>query len=142
MAAARVLLEAKLPENSAAEAYQAMFSAARAALSERDREARTHHGTWTLFDQLFVRHDLFEGRLRDAARNAEELRYDSDYRVGGASQEGGEARLSRRGRVRRRGPGDVLLSPPCGALGGVEADQATFGRGAGLRSDGRRLDKN
>ena len=91
MAAARVLLETKLPENSAAEAYQAMFSAARAALSERDREARTHHGTWTLFDQLFVRHDLFEGRLRDAARNAEELRYDSDYRVGGASQE--EAKL-------------------------------------------------
>ena len=87
LAAARVLLEAKLPENSAAEAYQAMFSAARAALSELDREARTHQGTWTLFDQLFVRHDLFEGRLRDAARSAEELRYDSDYRLGGASQE-------------------------------------------------------
>lgn len=64
LAAARVLLEAKLPENSAAEAYQAMFSAARAALSELDREARTHGGTWTLFDQLFVRPDLFEERLR------------------------------------------------------------------------------
>lgn len=87
LAAARVLLEAKLPENSAAEAYQAMFAAARAALSELDREARTHHGTWTLFDQLFVRQDLFAGRLRNAARNAEELRYDSDYRLGGASQE-------------------------------------------------------
>lgn len=91
LAAARVLLEAKLPQNSAAEAYQAMFSAARAALSELEREARTHHGTWSLFDQLFVRQDLFERRLRDAARNAEELRYDSDYRVGGASQE--EAKL-------------------------------------------------
>ncbi len=91
LSAARVLLEAKLPENSAAEAYQAMFSAARAALSELDREARTHGGTWTLFDQLFDRPDLFEGRLRKAARNAEELRYDSDYRVGGASQE--EAKL-------------------------------------------------
>ncbi|HEV2773288.1 MAG TPA: HEPN domain-containing protein [Thermoleophilaceae bacterium] len=87
LGAARVLLEAKLSENSAAEAYQAMFSAARAALSELDREARTHHGTWTLFDQLFIRQDLFERRLRDAARNAEELRYDSDYRLGGASQE-------------------------------------------------------
>ena len=54
LAAARVLFEAQLPENSAAEAYQAMFSAARAALSELDREARSHHGTWNLFDQLFV----------------------------------------------------------------------------------------
>lgn len=90
LAAARVLLEGKLPENSAAESYQAMFSAARASLSELDHEARTHRGTWTLFDQLFVRHDLFEGRLRSAARNAEELRYDSDYRLGGASQ--GEAK--------------------------------------------------
>jgi uncharacterized protein len=87
LAAARVLLEAKLPENSAAEAYKAMFSAARAALSELDREARSHNGTWALFDQLFVRQGQFDDRLRGAARNAEELRYDSDYRLGGASQE-------------------------------------------------------
>jgi uncharacterized protein (UPF0332 family) len=70
LAAARVLLEAKLPENSAAEAYQAMFAGARAALSELNREAKTHHGTWTLFDELFVKQELFEDRLRDAARNA------------------------------------------------------------------------
>ena len=87
LAAARVLLEADFPANSAAESYQAMFSAATAALSELDREARTHHGTWVLFEQLFVQQDLFEGRLRDAARNAEQLRYDSDYRLGGASPE-------------------------------------------------------
>ena len=87
LAAARVLLEAELPENSAAEAYHAMFSAAGAALSELDRDARTHHGTWTLFDRLFIRQDLFDARLRDAARNAEELRYDSDYRLGGATQQ-------------------------------------------------------
>ena len=90
LTAARVLLESNLPENSAGEAYQAMFSAARAALSEFDREARTHRGTWTLFDQLLVQPDAFERRLRDAARNAEELRYESDYRLGGASQEQAE----------------------------------------------------
>jgi uncharacterized protein (UPF0332 family) len=87
LAAARVLLDAELPQNAAAEAYRAMFSAARAALSEADREARTHHGTWVLFDQLFVSQGVIEARLRDAARNAEELRYDSDYRLGGATQE-------------------------------------------------------
>jgi uncharacterized protein (UPF0332 family) len=87
LTAARVLFEADLPENSASEAYQAMFSAAKAALSERDREARSHRGTWSLFEDLFVRPGAFDSRLRDAARNAEELRYDSDYRLGGASQQ-------------------------------------------------------
>ncbi|MDX6697834.1 MAG: hypothetical protein QOE65_1231 [Solirubrobacteraceae bacterium] len=94
LAAARVLVAAKIPQNSAAEAYQAMFSAASAALSELDREARTHRGTWSLFDQLFVRHGQFDSRLRRAARDAEELRYDSDYRLGGASQEEAERALA------------------------------------------------
>jgi uncharacterized protein (UPF0332 family) len=83
--AARVLLEAGISQNSAAEAYQAMWSAACAALSELDREARTHRGTWSLFDELFVKRDLFDGDLFRAARTAEELRYDSDYRLGGAT---------------------------------------------------------
>jgi uncharacterized protein (UPF0332 family) len=87
LAAAQALLDAKLPKNSAAEAYRAMFCAAGAALSERDREAKTHRGTWSQFEDLFVRPGAFEDRLRTAARNAEELRYDSDYRMGGASQE-------------------------------------------------------
>jgi uncharacterized protein (UPF0332 family) len=87
LASARVLLEAGLSKNSAAEAYLAMHFAARAALSELDREARTHNGTWTLFEELFVRHGRFDARLRTAARNAEELSYESDYRLGGASQD-------------------------------------------------------
>jgi uncharacterized protein (UPF0332 family) len=83
--AARILLDAGIPENAAAEAYQAMWSAACAALSEVGREARTHRGTWSLFDELFVRTGVLDGDLLRAARNAEELRYDSDYRLGGAT---------------------------------------------------------
>jgi len=83
--AARVLGDAGLPKNAAGEAYYAIYSAARAALSELDREAKTHNGTWTLFDELFMKQDLFDARLRTAARNAEELRNESDYRLGGAS---------------------------------------------------------
>jgi uncharacterized protein (UPF0332 family) len=94
LTAAGVLLEAKLPENSAAEAYQAMLFAARAALSEREREARTHSGTWSLFEELFVRPGAFDSRLRTAARNAEELSYESDYRLGGASEDDAKSVLA------------------------------------------------
>lgn len=83
--AARVLRDAGIPENAAAEAYRAMFCAARAALSEVDREARTHKGVWVMFDQHFIRTDLFDAGLRDAARRAQELREDSDYREAGAT---------------------------------------------------------
>lgn len=83
--AAHVLLDAGIPENSAAEAYQAMWSAARAALSEVGREAKTHTGTWSLFDELFVKTEVLDQELLRAARDAEELRYDSDYRLGGAT---------------------------------------------------------
>lgn len=85
--AARVLLDAEIPENSASEAYYAMHFAARATLSEEDRDAKTHRGTWSQFDELFVQTGRFDKRLRDAARNAEELRLDSDYRLGGASRD-------------------------------------------------------
>ena len=94
LAAADVLLQAKLPENSAAEAYRAMYSAARAALSEVNREARRHRGTWAIFYEQFVHQERFDRRLATAARNAEELRYDSDYRVGGASQDEAERALA------------------------------------------------
>lgn len=87
LAAARVLLDAGIPENSASESYQAMFCAASAALSEVDRHARTHSGIWSQFDTFFITTDVFDRDLRRAARNAEELRYDSDYRLGGADPE-------------------------------------------------------
>ena len=92
--AAGVLLGAGIPENAAAEAYQAMWAAARAALSEIDREARTHKGTWSQFDECFVRAGVFDWELLRAARNAEEHRYDSDYRLGGATQDEAEGVLA------------------------------------------------
>lgn len=85
--AATVLLDAGIPENAAAEAYQAMWAAARGALSEVGREARTHRGTWSQFDEMFVKTDVLDAGLLRAARNAEELRYDSDYRLGGATSQ-------------------------------------------------------
>lgn len=92
--AARVLLDAGIPENAAAEAYQAMWAAARAALSEVDRETKTHKGTWSLFDEHFVRTGAIDRELLRAARNAEELRYDSDYRLAGATADEAERSLA------------------------------------------------
>ena len=94
LAASRALLEAGISENSASEAYRAMLLAARAALSEEGREAKTHRGTWSLFDALFVRTERFDRGLRDAARDGQELRLDSDYRLGGATPEEAREMLS------------------------------------------------
>jgi predicted nucleotidyltransferase len=54
LAAARTNLDANLPYVAVGLAYYAMLYAARAALSEEDRYAKTHSGTWTLFRELFV----------------------------------------------------------------------------------------
>jgi uncharacterized protein (UPF0332 family) len=48
-------------------AYYAMLYAARAALSEQDRYAKTHSGTWTLFRETFVRDGRFDPALARAA---------------------------------------------------------------------------
>lgn len=85
LAAASALLGAGIPENAAGAAYYAMLYAARAALSEEDRNAKTHRGTWALFSESFVAPGRIEKDLYDAAQGARELREASDYRAGGAS---------------------------------------------------------
>ncbi len=60
-------------------AYYAMRYAARAALSKEDRNARTHRGTWTLFQEAFVDTGRFDAELLAAARRAQERREAADY---------------------------------------------------------------
>ncbi|MGH2993188.1 MAG: HEPN domain-containing protein [Solirubrobacterales bacterium] len=60
-------------------AYYAMLYAARAALSERDLNAKTHGGTWTLFAEQFVHDGTIDRALAAKAREAERLRYEVDY---------------------------------------------------------------
>src|SRR5687767_3247539 len=52
--AAGALLERELWGPAVSDAYYAILYAARAALSERDRNAKTHRGTWTAFSEEFV----------------------------------------------------------------------------------------
>jgi uncharacterized protein (UPF0332 family) len=60
-------------------AYYAMLYAARAALSERDRHARSHAGTWALFREELVLTGEFEADLAQAAQRAQARREASDY---------------------------------------------------------------
>jgi uncharacterized protein (UPF0332 family) len=60
-------------------AYYAMLYAARAALSERDRYAKTHAGTWHVFREEFVTTGEFAEALAAAGPRREKLREEADY---------------------------------------------------------------
>lgn len=72
-------LAADLLASAVSAAYYATLYAARAALSEGDRYAKTHGGTWTLFSELFVATQRFDRELYAAAQKARETREASDY---------------------------------------------------------------
>jgi uncharacterized protein (UPF0332 family) len=60
-------------------AYYAALYAARAALSEQDRNAKTHRGAWSLFAELFVATERLEPGLFAPIRRVQELREAADY---------------------------------------------------------------
>jgi uncharacterized protein (UPF0332 family) len=76
---ARAALASGSPSSATSLAYYAMLYAARAALSEEDRNARTHGGTWLLFRETFVDSGRFDGDLAAAAQATKPLREGADY---------------------------------------------------------------
>lgn len=79
LTAARTTLAADLPNAAVSSAYYAMLYAARAALSEEDRYAKTHRGTWDLFHETFVEPGRFDHELAREARRAQSPREAADY---------------------------------------------------------------
>jgi len=79
LARAEDSLGSGFPAGPVADAYFAMLYAARAALSEEGRNAKTHRGTWTLFGELFVSNGRFDRDLYRRARVAEERRVGAHY---------------------------------------------------------------
>jgi uncharacterized protein (UPF0332 family) len=79
VASARTLVDAGHAAVAVSAAYYAMFYAARAALSERERHARSHAGTWALFREEFVLSGKFDEELAQAATRAQARREASDY---------------------------------------------------------------
>ncbi len=76
---ARKNLEQDEHEIAVAAAYYAMLYGARAALSERDRHARTHRGTWNLLRQTLVADGSLSPELVAEAERMAELREGADY---------------------------------------------------------------
>lgn len=79
LASAGALLDQGFAESASADSYYAVLYAARAALSEADRDARTHGGVWDLFFRLFVDSGRFERGLYAKARQIERVRLDAHY---------------------------------------------------------------
>lgn len=77
--AAHAALVAGFPSVAVSAAYYAALYAARAALSEEDRYAKTHRGVWSLFGERFVSGGRFDSGLFAAARRIQELREAADY---------------------------------------------------------------
>jgi uncharacterized protein (UPF0332 family) len=79
VAGAQTLIEAGHAATAVSTAYYAMLYAARAALSERDRSARSHAGIWGLFRDEYVLTGEFDEGLAQAAQRAQARREASDY---------------------------------------------------------------
>lgn len=76
---ARAACTSELHSSAVSAAYYSMLYAARAALSEEDVHAKTHRGTWSLFQETFVGTGRFDGGLLAEARHAQRVREASDY---------------------------------------------------------------
>lgn len=75
-------------------AYYAMLNAARAALSERDRNARTHRGTWHLLHEEFVATGQLDEALVNEAQRVQSTREAADYDAEQISPEDAEAAVA------------------------------------------------
>ena len=76
---ARAAIGVEDPAGAVSAAYYAMLYAARAALSEEDRYAKTHAGTWGEFREAFVLPDRFDAALFRLGPKVQELREAADY---------------------------------------------------------------
>ena len=88
--AARAAAASGFPSAAVSSAYYAMLYAARAALSEEDRYAKTHRGTWNLFGALFIDTQRFDRDLFEQARKTQRTREDADYEAVPAAPEQSE----------------------------------------------------
>jgi len=70
---------ARAASNTVDRAYYVVFNAAVAALSEEDRFARTHDGTWTLTRQLLVKTGKLPAGLHRRARRLQPAREKAVY---------------------------------------------------------------
>ena len=88
---ARATLSSGFAPGAVSLAYYAMLYAARAALSEEDRYAKTHSGTWNLFRETFVVTGKFNETIFEHAQGTLPLRMAADYEARQVSTDDAEA---------------------------------------------------
>lgn len=76
---AQAALGAGYASTAVSGAYYAMLYAARAALSEAERHAKTHRGTWRLFEETFVATERLDRDLFVEVRQIQPVREEADY---------------------------------------------------------------
>lgn len=91
---ARLALENGFGSQAVSSGYYAMLYAARAALSEEERYAKTHRGTWRLFSERFVLDGPFDPELVKAAERVRRLREGGDYDARAIAPEDAESVLA------------------------------------------------
>lgn len=74
------------PATALSAAYYSALYAARAALSERDKYAKSHTGTWHLFREEFVDNGGFDPKLASAAQSLQPKRERADYQAWAAPE--------------------------------------------------------
>lgn len=94
IAGARDAIASGHPDLAVSAAYYAMLYAARAALSERDLNAKTHSGVWNLFHQTFVATNLVDAAIGGKGRETQRVREQADYEAEDFTREEAEAVLS------------------------------------------------
>ncbi len=82
------------PKTAVSLSYYATFEAGRAALSEEDRFARTHHGTWHLLREQPVATGRLEGAVVEEAAKLHEQRIAVDYGKGPRPMADGAAAIA------------------------------------------------
>ncbi len=87
LAAARANVETEFTFTVVHDAYYAMLYGARAALSEEDRYAKTHSGTWSLFSEVFVKTGRFPNELSAPVKKIRERREQADYEARNPTEE-------------------------------------------------------
>ena len=92
--AADAALLSGFPSAAVSDAYYAALYAARAALSEEERYAKTHRGTWSLFRELFVLTHRVGADLFQGAHRIQDVREAADYDARELSAEEADAIIS------------------------------------------------
>jgi uncharacterized protein (UPF0332 family) len=78
LAAAEITVDED-PSTALSAAYYAMLYGARAALSEHNRSAKTHRGTWHEFRTAFVASGLIDAELAAEVQKIQPEREQADY---------------------------------------------------------------